>query len=127
VILFDSGRAGGPGLRDIYEARRATTAAQWSAPTVVTELSSPSLDTLPGISADALTILFASDRPGGLGFRDIYTASRSDLASPFTSPQIVSELNSDSTDLDPWVSADLRYVVFASGRSGNQEIYEAWR
>src|SRR5262245_58586309 len=66
-IFFTSTRAGGLGADDIWTSRRPSTSAPWGAPTLVTELSSPSRDLRPWISPDGLLLYFSSDRPGGAG------------------------------------------------------------
>ena len=75
--------------------------------------------------AGGLRLYFSSDR-AGTG-RDLYVAERPSLSEPFSAPQPISELNTPSLEADPWLSPDLRYLVFASDRSGDSEIYEAWR
>jgi hypothetical protein len=69
----------------------------------------------------------ASDRPGTLGGLDLCVATRPALDAAFSAPEPVSELNAPANLEDPWLSPDQRYIVFSDDRSGEQEIYEAWR
>jgi len=124
IIMFDSGRLG---TRDLFIATRPTVGSSWNAPTPVAELNTNALETDPELTPDGLTVLFASDRPGTMGARDLYIASRPDKASPFGPAVPISELESTSTDTDPSISMDQHYLVFSSDRSGNSEIYETYR
>jgi hypothetical protein len=56
---------------------------------------------------------------------DIYRATRASTSSPFSTPQLVSELNSSADDFDVQLSADGQEVFFASNR--NSVNYRIWR
>jgi hypothetical protein len=81
-VFFDSNRPGPPGvigigLRDLWVSTRETPSDTWSTPVnlgsgVNTEFN----DTLPALSSDGMTLIFASDRPGGFGGSDLYMTSR---------------------------------------------------
>ena len=76
--------------------------------------------------ASGLGLWFESNRTGSESY-DIYFAIRPALDRAFAVPERVDSLNSVATDSDPWISSDLRHVVFVSNRSGNYELYEASR
>src|SRR5438477_78395 len=80
-----------------------------------------------GDCADALSIIFSSDRPGTLGSGDLWLATRGTTAAPFGTPVNVMQLNSSDYDADPWISGDLQHVVFTRNTGGNYDIYEAFR
>jgi Tol biopolymer transport system component len=127
TLYFTSeSRPGGPGSVDIWRATRPTRASEFDPPAAVTELDTPSADRTPAISASGLTIYFGSDRPGGAGGYDLWVASRSSLASPFETPVRVTELSSTSSDWCPWLSADERTLLFASGRPGGAGLTDIW-
>ena len=75
-IFFHSGRSGSAGF-DLWSSTRATTSDSWSPPT---NLGSPpnggSDDFQPFISADRETLVFSSNRPGGVGLADLYMSTR---------------------------------------------------
>ena len=99
-IYFDSDRtATGAAMGDIWVAKRASTADPFGAPALVTELASLSDDTTPEVSADGLTMYFASDRLTA-NDRDIYVTTRPDRASAWSTPVRVPELSSVGNDDD---------------------------
>lgn len=72
------------------------------------------------LSADGQRIVFASDRAGGSGGWDLWQARLIDgrwqaaEALPF---------NAAGDDLDPWLSRDGRWLLFASDRDGALALY----
>lgn len=76
-IFLSSNRSGSMGRQDIWVATRPDRAARWNSPVPLgAEINTPSFDQQPSISADGQTLFFSSNRPGGLGGVDLYTASR---------------------------------------------------
>lgn len=61
-LYFSGIRAGGMGNYDIYKSTRTTAQAAWSAPALVTELSTSMADADPCVSSDGLTMWFSTDR-----------------------------------------------------------------
>ena len=98
-IYFASDREGGVGEGDIWHARRAARTDAFGEPELVVELSSPLAEASPAISADGLTLWFASSREGGLGQLDIWRATRGDVAEAWSAPENVAALNSPFNDL----------------------------
>lgn len=113
------------GQSDLYAASRSSPSGAWSVPAQLTELSSTVNDGGGGLIG--LEIVFYSNRPGATGQNDLWRATRSSAAEPFTSIEPIAELNSTATDWDPWMSIDGSTIVFGSNRSGDHEIYEATR
>lgn len=124
-VVLHSGRNGNN--LDLFEATRTAPDALWSEPQPLTELNTGVDDATPYLAGGGLVIYFASDRPGTLGALDLYVATRPALDAAFSAPEPVSELNTAASIEDPWLSADQRYIVFSDNRSGEEEIYEAWR
>ena len=46
---------------------------------------------------------------------------------PFGPPMPITELNTSSREQDPWLTPDLRYIMFSSDSGGRMDIYEASR
>ena len=119
-VVFWSTRSGGAGGGDLYEATRNGTG--WNTPQRIAELCTAANDYDPFLTGDALAIYFDSDRVSAT-LQDLYVASRPSVSMPFGAPQAITELDSPARDMDPWLTPDLRTMVFASNRSGEYEIY----
>jgi Tol biopolymer transport system component len=127
-IFFDSSRVGGMGSGDIWTSTRASLDAAWDPPTNVAVLNSSGDDTACELSADGLTLHFASDRPGGAGVRDLYVSTRPSLAGAWAAPQRVAALSSPETDEAAVMTADALLLVFASSRSSaDLDLFRATR
>lgn len=76
LFLF-SNRPGGSGLTDLWVSTRQTTLDAWSAPVNLgATMNSPAVDFTEFISPDREMLVFASNRPGGLGNFDLYVTTR---------------------------------------------------
>jgi len=74
------------------------------------------------ISADGKIIYFtACNRSDGYGSCDIYRSYK--RGNIWTKAENVKELNSETWDSQPSLSADGKTIYFASARSGNMDIY----
>ena len=81
-LIFDSNRpvppdVPGTGLRDLWASTRTSPSDTWSIP----ENLGPTVngvfnDMLAALSSDGATLVFTSDRAGGLGGSDLYAATR---------------------------------------------------
>jgi hypothetical protein len=127
-LWFVSDRPGGPGGFDIFVSVRAGSV--FGAPQRNAELSSAAQDFQPQPSEDGLTVVFASDRPGGLGKTDLWIARRATTSALFGPPVPISELNSVNSESSGWLSADGCRIWFGSGRATNdthQQLFFAER
>jgi hypothetical protein len=122
-IYFSSQRASF--TDDLWRATRSARTDSFGAATSVTELNSTGNDAGASLTQDGKLVLFASDRAGGVGGMDIYRATRASTSSPFSTPELVAELNSSADDFDVQLSADGQEVFFASNR--NSVSYRIWR
>lgn len=86
-----------------------------------------SVEGTPRLSVDGLTLYFSSERPGGLGGRDIYRARRSVDGTSFDDVANLIEINSGATDHLPWVSALGLSMYFSSDRGGDFDIHRTTR
>ncbi|HEY1552698.1 MAG TPA: hypothetical protein VGG28_32940 [Kofleriaceae bacterium] len=76
------------------------------------------------LSFDELTTYWYSDRAGPAGAFDLYTATRPDLASPFTNITALAAVNSPQVDKEPAISPDGSGLAFISTRTEpNGDIY----
>jgi len=115
TLYFYSDRAGGVGSRDIWRAHRSDPSAAWQDVAPVPVINSSSLDHVPTLSADQLTLVFASDR-SGLGGGDLWIAERGSVSANFSPPQNLRALNTPVEDSGPSLSSDGLTLYFSSKR-----------
>ena len=129
TLYFYSDRSGGIGSRDIWQAHRADPSAAWQDLAPVPGINSSSLDHLPTLSADQLTLVFASNRSTGLGGGDLWIAERSSVSENFSPPRNLVTLNTPVEDSGPSLSSDGLALYFSSKRpsEGTSDIWVATR
>jgi hypothetical protein len=118
-LYFISNRAG---VADIYRATRGATDSDFGSPEPVTELNSDGEDGGVTLSPDGLEVILASNRPGGVGGRDLYVATRASATAPFSSPVSIPDLNTGNNEFDPGLSPDGSELYFASNRDGGDTV-----
>ena len=127
TIVFTSNRAGGSGSYDLWIAQRADPGDAFSTPANLTELNTSDTERGASLSADALTLYFTSDRPGGEGDDDTWFATRPDPASPFGAAQNLTVVNSPESDDGAELSPDGRELIWSSYRSGTRQLWRSYR
>jgi len=76
-VFFSSNRVGGVGGTDLYVSTRGNVHEVWSPPLDLgAPLNTTATDQQPTLSRDGRTLLFASNRPGGLGGQDLWISTR---------------------------------------------------
>jgi hypothetical protein len=81
----------------------------------------------PALSADGLTLHFASQREGGQGGMDLWRASREATGDPFGAVEnLGSSVNGPLDDAMATVSANDLRIVFASRREGGMGDWDLW-
>ena len=121
VLYFSSTRGGG---QDIYES------VNYGPPVKVSALSTTFSDARPNVRHDGLEIVFDSNRPGGKGLSDVWTASRSSTSANWSEPQPITQINSPAGESRASFSWDGTMLMFGSGRSGGEgasDIYVSLR
>lgn len=99
----------------------------FGAPTLVSPLAASSADDFkPTLTADMLEIYFLSDRPGGPGHGDVWSATRAAVTDAWGTPHCVLEVSSPSNETSPAVSVDGRDLWVASDRPGGAGGYDIW-
>lgn len=121
----DSGQRTDASVTDAA-ALPCTQFSDFSTPTVVTEVSSNSLDNAPSLTADELTLFMHSTRPGGLGGRDLWMATRESRELPFSTPTNLTSVNSSEQEFGVSVSSDGLELYFGSNRAGGSGGYDIW-
>ena len=123
-------RPAGQGGYDLYRSEIGPDGSFGPA-APVTELNTPGRDTRMTITGNGLTIYFTSNRAGGLGGIDIWTASRKTKDSPFCAPvNLGSIINTSADERSPSISTNGHELYFTSSRSGglgNDDVYMSER
>ena len=109
-------------------SERASANDPWPVGTDISELNALGDIHTHSLAADELIIIFASPRiPEGAGYYDLWTASRPDRSSAFGNVRELSEINTPSSESDPYISPDGLTLYFYSDRNGNSELFRASR
>lgn len=119
TIVFSRATATG---EDIMLATRTSVDAAFGEPVAIAEFSG-SRSTTPVLSADQLHIYFASERNGTW---DLWAADRTAVGISFGNHHSLTLLNSASSELRPWLSADELTLYFESDRTAATG-FDVWR
>lgn len=125
LYLF-SERFGGIGGRDVWISQRERDDASFSTPALLAGINSPATDLLPWLTSDELTLLFVSNRIGGLGGADLWLATREDAGDDFGVPINLAELSSDENEGRAVFSGDGLTAFFSSDRDGGRGGPDLW-
>jgi len=127
TLYFDSMRGGGQGDWDIWTTTRMS-GGNWVKPVPLpAPINGPYADAGPSISADGLSLYFASDRPSGYGSFDLWVTIRKTTDDPWEAPvNLGSRVNSDAYDNHPSISSDGLSLYFDSARPGGEGTYDIW-
>jgi hypothetical protein len=90
----------------------------FSAPIPLTELNTADAEEDPSLPADQLEIFFTSNRLGGAGANDIWTATRASTSEPFGVATPITQINTAMGELHAQVSPDGLSMYFSSNRAG---------
>lgn len=126
TIFFNSARPGGPGGPDIYMSQLGAD-GKFSAPALVTELSSTANDTFPTVRLDGLEVYLVSNRTGTLGGNDIWVASRGSIADSWSPPvNLGPSINTSNNENRAWPYAGGTRLAFYSNRPGGAGGADLW-
>ncbi|HUU18654.1 MAG TPA: hypothetical protein VMW72_16010 [Sedimentisphaerales bacterium] len=135
-MYISSERSEGLGYIDMWRSTRENADNPWGPLVNVQEINSRYNEAFPCLSADGLTLYFsdwyggwnaASDRPGGVGSRDLWMCTRLSADDPWGPPvNMGTPFNSGSPDISPTISHDGLTFIFASKRSGGLGDYDLW-
>jgi len=128
-LYFTSNRPGCFGGWDLWVTTRASLSDPWApAVNVGSTVNSSNSEYWPSISADGLSLFFASGRPGGLGSDDIWVTTRASVSDPWGPPvNLGPPVNTSADDGAPNISADGSTLYFTSNRPGGYGSYDIWQ
>jgi hypothetical protein len=82
-------------------------------------VNSPSGEISPSLSADGLSLYFASNRPGGSGEYDLWVTTRSSTTAQWGAPEnLGTQVNSAYSEVDPSISSDGLSLYFSDPHDG---------
>ena len=94
---------------------------------MVAELSGPGQEQRPSIRFDGLEIFFFSDRPGGVGTVDLWSATRARVFDPWSAPtNLGASVNTALAEVQPYISSDRQTLYFQSPRPGGFGSQDLW-
>jgi hypothetical protein len=131
-LYFHSDRPGGAGGFDLWTTVRDALADDWAEPNRMSGIVNSAYDDKwPCISANGLTLLFASNRPEGRGGYDLWMSTRASVTDDWNaSVNLGSTVNSGGWERKSWLSADGRTLVYESGSASGSlskgEIYDLY-
>jgi Tol biopolymer transport system component len=122
VGVFWSNRSGND---DLFMTSRTNAAMPWGPPMPLVELNTTASERAPMLVPDGTAIAYEQN---GRGFGyEIYVAVRATRDVPFDPPVLLGELDLGAEETDPWLSQELKTIVFASDVGGDRDIYMAVR
>lgn len=108
--------------RDIY--RSVLIDGSWSDPQPVKPVNSEFYESHPFVSLDGKTLLFTSDREGGIGEIDIYMCNRDNIESQWSAPQNLGPgINTEKNEITPSIAPDAS-LLYASQGFGSSKTYD---
>jgi WD40-like Beta Propeller Repeat len=115
TLFFASGRAGGPGMLDIYKVTRpAVGSTAWGTPSLIQGVNTANVDKWYVPCAANNTYMVSVNNDIGQG-------------AVGTQPTVCAELSSTAAETGPFLSPDCKTIYFASARSGTNKMYRATR
>jgi len=125
-IYFTASEVPGPG-GEIWRATRQDASGPFERPARVEELRAAATrnETSPIVSADGLTLWFASDRSGGAGDLDIWVTTRRARTERWPPPENLARLNSQGKEIPRPPGQHQLVMPLASDREaeGRYQIY----
>jgi hypothetical protein len=127
-LYLSSDRPGGSGGMDLWVATRPAVGSPWGKPVNLgPTVNSSAWDLSARVSTDGLTLLFHSQRGGGVGGEDIWMATRATKDDPWGPPvNLGTPVNSSGNDGEAVLTADGLTLFFNSDRPGGSGNYDLW-
>lgn len=122
VLWGSTNRPGGPGGWDLWESRKENEG--WSAPAALS-FDSPENDFDPFFAPDGRSVYFFSNRPGGSGGDDLWTAPFDPATGLYGAARNLGpRVNSAGDEWAPVVSPDGTRLLFATDGRGGKGLHD---
>lgn len=117
------GWPGGMGSCDLYLSEYKN--GKWSQPVNAgSEINSAAWDSQPAISADGMTLIFSSNRPGGFGGSDLYRSVRLPDGQWSRPANLGPLINTQDNEMSPFFHPDGRTLYFSSNGHPGMGSYD---
>ncbi len=126
TLYFFSIRPAGLGDRDIVFATRPDTSTPFSDAVWLEGVNTADREHLPTLTEDELTIVFSSNRAGGMGLSDLWTAQRASRTDAFSAPVNLSGIDTADDETGPALSPEGLTLFFVSDRAGGLGRADIW-
>ncbi len=127
-LFFSSSSAVVPG--DIYVSKRLDGWSFGGSAAVAGLNDAGANDIQPNVRKDGLEVVFSSNRAGGLGGQDIWSATRASFNAPWSTPvNLGAAINTPAAETRPSLSKNARQLLFgrSPGPEGIGDIYVSTR
>jgi len=106
-------RADSYGRCDIYQSNRIDDT--WSEPVNLgPNVNTDNWESQPAISADGRQLFFVSNRPGGIGGKDIWVSYKTDKGTWTQAKNLGKDINTKKDDISPFLHWDNQTLYFSS-------------
>lgn len=129
-IIFAKGNNGkATGYSDVHLFFSRYRNGKWSEPVPLSINDVDSWDSTPALSPDGKTLYFSSDRAGGFGGNDLYSAKINRRGRWVDIKNLGSEINTPGNEMFPFVSTDGSLYFSSNGHHGlgHLDIFRAVR
>ncbi len=130
LMIFARGNSGRKkGTREVNLYMTRYRAGSWSQPELLNINDPNSWDSTPAFSRDGRTLYFASNRPGGYGSIDLYSATMDANGRFRNVKNMGKDINTEGDEMFPWVSSDGKLYFASSGHPslGGLDLFVAVR
>lgn len=121
TAYFFSARSG---AKLLYTATRPRVTAAFSNVSVLANVNMGDQYN-PTISADGLTLFFASYRSNGIGDNDIYQATRATITNDFNNIRVAPNVNTTASEVQPYLTRDGTTLYFVRATAAAQAVFRA--
>ncbi len=119
TMVFARGNSGKrKGTADVNLFMSVLRNDQWTEPRMLNINNPGYWDSTPAFSRDGKTLYFASNRPGGYGGVDLYSAKRNARGRFFNVKNLGPEINTTGNEMFPYISDDGHMYFSSDGHAG---------
>lgn len=125
-LLLFARNGGAQGFEIYYTTRSSAMSTSWASPLLLTDLSSPGIESAATPQADGITLLWCSDRRRVGSGLDIWRGILDQAAVTVMTEGLVAELSSDALDCPGNSSDDMTWLLLESQREGTTGGSDIW-